>query len=175
MGCHLLLQGIFPTHISCVSCIGRWILYQWGTWEAQLFVYIFTKKNYVWFVLINYRKTSMMLKVCFQTTIIKWISHKVHHTEIFGFPVHIEIMLTLSCSLLSVAAWWWRICLQSRRPVFNPEVRKIPWRREPLPIPVFLPRESHGQRSLVGYSPWDFFFQPLFLSVLCLKNVHTLI
>ena len=20
---------------------------------------------------------------------------------------------------------------------------------------VFLPRESHGQRSLVGYSPWD--------------------
>ena len=22
------------------------------------------------------------------------------------------------------------------------------------PIPVFLPRESHGQRSLVGYSPW---------------------
>ena len=22
------------------------------------------------------------------------------------------------------------------------------------PIPVFLPAESHGQRSLVGYSPW---------------------
>ena len=22
------------------------------------------------------------------------------------------------------------------------------------PIPVFLPGESHGQRSLVGYSPW---------------------
>ena len=21
--------------------------------------------------------------------------------------------------------------------------------------PVFLPRESHGQRSLTGYSPWD--------------------
>ena len=21
--------------------------------------------------------------------------------------------------------------------------------------PVFLPRESHGQRSLAGYSPWD--------------------
>ena len=25
--CHSLLQGIFPTHISYVSCIGRWILY----------------------------------------------------------------------------------------------------------------------------------------------------
>ena len=33
-------------------------------------------------------------------------------------------------------------------------VRKIPWRRAWQPTPVFLPRESHGQRSLVGYSPW---------------------
>jgi len=24
----------------------------------------------------------------------------------------------------------------------------------PLPTPVFLPGESHGQRSLIGYSPW---------------------
>ena len=30
-------------------------------------------------------------------------------------------------------------------------VRKIPWRRERQPTPVFLPRESHGQRSLAGY------------------------
>ena len=29
----------------------------------------------------------------------------------------------------------------------------IPWRREWLPTPVFLAGESHGQRSLVGYSP----------------------
>ena len=28
-------------------------------------------------------------------------------------------------------------------------VRKIPWRREWQPIPVFLPGEFHGQRSLV--------------------------
>ena len=28
-----------------------------------------------------------------------------------------------------------------------------PWRREWLPIPVFLPGEFHGQRSLAGYSP----------------------
>ena len=27
------------------------------------------------------------------------------------------------------------------------------WRREWQPTPVFLPGESHGQRSLVGYSP----------------------
>ena len=31
---------------------------------------------------------------------------------------------------------------------------KIPWIREWLLTPVFLPEEFHGQRSLVGYSPW---------------------
>ena len=34
-----------------------------------------------------------------------------------------------------------------------PELRKIPYRRAWQPTPVFLPRESHGQRSLVGYGP----------------------
>ena len=33
----------------------------------------------------------------------------------------------------------------------GPWVRKIPWRREWLPTPVFLPGEFHGQRSLAGY------------------------
>ena len=46
------------------------------------------------------------------------------------------------------------ICLQGRRPGFDPWVGKIPWKKEWLPTPIFLPRESHGQRSLVGYSPW---------------------
>ena len=32
---------------------------------------------------------------------------------------------------------------------------KISCRREWLPTPVFLPGEFHGQRSLVGYSPWS--------------------
>ena len=54
--------------------------------------------------------------------------------------------------------WWlrWsRICLQCRRPRFDPWVGKIPWRREWQPIPVFLPGQFHGQRILVGYSPWS--------------------
>ena len=32
---------------------------------------------------------------------------------------------------------------------------KIPWRRDMATHPVSLPRESHGQRSLVGYRPQD--------------------
>ena len=35
-----------------------------------------------------------------------------------------------------------------------PWIRKIPWRRKWQPSPVFLPGKFHGQRSLVGYSPW---------------------
>ena len=32
-------------------------------------------------------------------------------------------------------------------------IKYYPWRRAWPPTPVFLPREFHGQRSLVGYSP----------------------
>ena len=40
-----------------------------------------------------------------------------------------------------------------KRTGFHPWVGKIPWRRAWQPTPVFLTGESHGQRSLAGYSP----------------------
>ena len=46
-----------------------------------------------------------------------------------------------------------KVFLQCGRPWFDPWVRKTPRRREWIPTPVFLPGESHGQRSLEGYSP----------------------
>ena len=49
---------------------------------------------------------------------------------------------------------WWCVCLQYGRPGSNPWVGNISWRRKWQPTPVFLPEKSHGQRSLVGYSPW---------------------
>ena len=36
--------------------------------------------------------------------------------------------------------------------MFNPWVGKIPWRKEWLPTPLFLPGEFHGQRYLAGYT-----------------------
>ena len=42
MGCHFLLQricltlGSNPTYVSCISCIGRWILYHWSHLESPL-------------------------------------------------------------------------------------------------------------------------------------------
>ena len=47
-----------------------------------------------------------------------------------------------------------RSCLKSRRPGFDPWVRKISWSRKWQPTPVFLLGEFLGQMSLVGYSPW---------------------
>ena len=43
---------------------------------------------------------------------------------------------------------------QCRTLRFDHWVEKIPWKRKWQPTPVLLPRKSHGQRSLVGYSPW---------------------
>ena len=57
---------------------------------------------------------------------------------------------------LCLYTWWLSskesMC-QCRGPEFNPWVGKIIWRGKWQPAPVFLPEKSHGQRSLVGYSP----------------------
>ena len=50
-------------------------------------------------------------------------------------------------------------CRRLRRLGFDPWVEKIPWRRKCQAAPIFLPGESHGQRSLAAYSlvwkiPW---------------------
>ena len=46
-------------------------------------------------------------------------------------------------------------CRRHKRLGFYPWMGKIPWRRAWQPTPGFLPGESHWQRSLVGYSPWN--------------------
>ena len=46
-------------------------------------------------------------------------------------------------------------CRRWKRCRFSLQVGKIPWRRAWQPTPVLLHGEFHGQRSLVGYSPWD--------------------
>ena len=53
-----------------------------------------------------------------------------------------------------VAQWLKKFICQCKRWGFDPWVWKIPWSRKWHPAPVFLPGKSHGQRSLVGYSPW---------------------
>ena len=45
-------------------------------------------------------------------------------------------------------------CTGHKKCGFHPWVGKIPWRKKWQPTPVFLPGESHGHRSLAGYSSW---------------------
>ena len=45
-------------------------------------------------------------------------------------------------------------CRRHGRHGFDPWVGKVPWRKKWQPTAVFLPGKSHGQKSLVGYSPW---------------------
>ena len=53
---------------------------------------------------------------------------------------------------------WWlsgnKSARRLRRCRFDLWVGKIPWGKAWQPTPVFLPGESHGKRSLAGYSPW---------------------
>ena len=66
--------------------------------------------------------------------------------DIAGVPSWATLLLTqelYSCSQVSLG-----------RPGFDPWVRKSPWRRKWQSTPVLLPGKSHGQRSLVGCSPW---------------------
>ena len=52
---------------------------------------------------------------------------------------------------LSSSTISFRICLQCRRPGFDPWVGQIPWRRGWLLTPVFLPGEFREQRSLAAW------------------------
>ena len=86
--------------------------------------------------------------------------------------IAVSCSLSLSCSSLFYLDWaliHWasqmtlvvkkkkkkiHLPMQGERDGFPPWVRKIPWRREWQPTPVFLPGKSHGLRSLAGYSLW---------------------
>ena len=74
-----------------------------------------------------------------------WYTHAID-INFQRFQIHSERMsITNKC---------FNILNTKQRPGFDPRVRKIPWRREWQSTPVFLPGKSHGQRSVVGYSPW---------------------
>ena len=57
---------------------------------------------------------------------------------------------TVSYKIMRLPRWLSgkKILLPSRRRRFDP------WGRKWQPTPAFLPGKSHGQRNLVGYSPW---------------------
>ena len=78
----------------------------------------------------------------------------------FKNPQKEDLQLWHLASILHTLQLWFRSSLVAqavknlpaiREAVFDPWVRKIPWRRQWLPTPVFLSGKFHQQRSLVGY------------------------
>ena len=66
----------------------------------------------------------------------------IYVAQIWGNPLP-SLVVQMVKNLPAVWETWVRSLL-----------RKIPWRRKWQPTPGFLPGESYGQRSLMGYSPW---------------------
>ena len=72
-----------------------------------------------------------------------------------AMPIHHRLFLKISMATTDL-----KICLHSLRINFQILVHDLgasiplPRRRQWHPTPVLLPGESHGQRSLVGCSPW---------------------
>ena len=74
--------------------------------------------------------------------------------NIYQYLAWICLLSSYTRMWASLVAQWWRIHLQCRRHGFDPWFSKISWWRKWYPTPVSLPRKSHGQRNLAGYSRW---------------------
>ena len=102
----------------------------------------------------NWRRTS--LEVFPNVSILEWY--------IFVFQAHSYLLVTFldvfnyrNSSPSRRASQWFsgkESAYQCRRHGFHPWIGKIPWRRTWQPTAVLFPGESHGQRTLAGYSPW---------------------
>ena len=130
------------THVSCICCIGRQILYHWNHRGSQ-------------------QQFSSVAHLC--PTLCDPMNLSTP-----GLPVHHQLLEFTQTHEVSIGAANRQISLQRaslltqmvknspamRGPGLHPWVGKISWRREWLPTPIFLPGEFQGQRRLVGYSPW---------------------
>ena len=108
----------------------------------------------------EYRNIYYMCGIYFTYLYFIYLYNFVYLSYVFLLYTHIlrasslrmQYFVELSPLAVLPRCLRWSRCPQHRRPGFNPWVGKIPWRRKWQPTPVFLPGESHGQRSLAGYS-----------------------
>ena len=92
-----------------------------------------------------------------EVTIVEhdWMTEHTHMHNHIGVCVRVCVCVCVCVGFPGVASCTEPIhqCRRHNRHRFDSWVEKIPWRRAWQPTPLFLPGESHGQRSLAGYSP----------------------
>ena len=110
---------------------GGWLT--WSTWKTK----VQAKQNYRLSGPLPFLNLDSNLT---PTVALPWSLHPT-----------LDVHLPHSTLIHHQTLWSSRSCKRHR---FDPWVMKIPWRRKWQPTPVFLPGESHGKRSLAGYSPW---------------------
>ena len=107
-------QSKDQTPVSCISCIGRWILYRWATWEAQTTgrkPRYFSPPPSTFFLFISgsecwYLKTSLR----------KWVLGFISPTGWFGLKCFFCFQF---CSFSSIFRGFWK--KQTNKPA-NPGI-----------------------------------------------------
>ena len=98
--------------------------------KMNIYIHIYTMEYY-----------SAMKRNAFESVLMRWMnSEPVIQSE--GFPGG-SVGKKPACQ-----------CRRHKRCHFDPWCRKMPWKRAWQPTAVFLPGESQGERSLVGYGSW---------------------
>ena len=135
-----LLQGIFPIQGLNLHLLG---LLHWQS--GSLPVAPLGKLNY----------SHGQIQLVFLSIVLLEHSHDHLLTHCLWLPSCHNSKTELLYKARGLPLWLSGIesFCQCRRHRFDPQARKIPWRRVWQPTPVFLPGKSHEQRNLESYSP----------------------
>ena len=141
-----LIKVISAKFLHCILWLGTLRLCKLSI-TPQTFT---TSFNVLW---LNYysdgRHMVIFLSQCLGKAFSSYLF--IHFLVYINMDSWIFILLVETYPQLGLSRW---LSGKERRRGFDPWVRKIPWRKKWQHTPVFLPGESHGQRSLVGYGPW---------------------
>ena len=111
---------------------------------------------------LNFQNKSILFTQILQVALLRGIHTTIWYKNILVIYIYITLKYVNTCVSY---VWASQVALvlknlpanvgDGNRCRFDPWVGKIPWRRARQPTPVFLPGESHGQRSLAGSNPWS--------------------
>ena len=146
-------QGLNPCLLHCKE-----ILNCCATGEAWVVLCVQAQSYLTPWDPMDYRPPGSSVHGIPQARILEWIAMsssrgsfrprdrtQISCNSCFGRQIH---------SPLSHVGSPWMVLYRDPVPIFCMWIFSFSWREKWEPIPVFLPREFHGQRSLSGCSPW---------------------